>query len=380
MLTFAISVLILASIPVVLFLWNLAIFKSPQRDSSLEAPGVSILIPARNEANNIRTVVESAIQSTGVDLEVIVLDDDSDDGTDQIVEELAKSDSRIRLQTSKPLPNGWAGKMYACWQLANEASHPWLLFVDADVRIAPDAARRMVDFARTSKNAPALVSGPPYQITGTWGEKLLLPLIHFVLLGFLPIFGMRRSLNPGFSAAVGQVILARRETYFEVGGHSKIAASFHDGLNLPRIFREAGKMTDLTEIGDLMTCRMYHNAKETWDGLLKNAAEGMGAPKTILPMTVLLIGGQVLPWIGIFLSEGVSQQLFLLAAAFGLALRAMAAIRFRQSWFGVLTHPIGVFVLILIQWIGFAGARAGKRASWKGRSSPEPQPIENSHP
>ncbi|MEM1296061.1 MAG: glycosyltransferase family 2 protein [Verrucomicrobiota bacterium] len=380
MLIFAISVLILASVPVFLFLANLAIFKPPQRDSSLEIPGVSILIPARNEANNIRTIVESAILSTNVELEVIVLDDGSEDETVAIVEELAKSDSRIQLRSGDPLPQGWAGKMYACWQLAQAASHPWLLFVDADVRMAPDAARRMIDFARTSETAPVLVSGPPRQITGTWGEKLLLPLIHFVLLGFLPLREMRRSLNPGLGAAVGQVILAHREAYFEVGGHSKIASSFHDGLNLPRAFREAGKMTDLTEIGDLMTCRMYHNAKETWDGLLKNAAEGMGAPKTIGPMTVLLIGGQVLPWIGLFLSEGLPQQLFLLAASLGVGLRALAAIRFQQSWFGVLTHPIGVFVLILIQWIGFTGARTGKRASWKGRSSPKPQPIENSQP
>tara|TARA_R110002096_G_scaffold238581_8_gene430171 strand:- start:6232 stop:7374 length:1143 start_codon:yes stop_codon:yes gene_type:complete len=374
MLIFASCVLLLASIPVILFLWNLAIFKAPQRDCSLSAPGVSVLIPARNEANNIRGVVESAIQSTGVNLEVIVLDDDSDDGTGEIVNAMAASDSRIQLLRSKPLPKGWAGKMYACWQLANAASQPWLLFIDADVRVSPDAARRMIDFARTSKTAPALVSGPPRQITVTWGEKLLLPLIHFVLLGFLPVFAMRRFLNPAFGAAVGQVILANREAYFEVGGHSQIASSFHDGLNLPRIFREAGKMTDLAEISGQMTCRMYFNARETWDGLLKNAAEGMGAPKTIGPMTVLLIGGQVLPWIGLFFSDGLAWQLFLLAASFGLGLRALAAIRFGQSWFGVVTHPIGVFVLILIQWIGFARAKAGRRTRWKGRASPEPQP------
>ncbi len=373
MLTFSLITLILAAIPVVLFLWNLAIFRAPQRDPSAPTPEVSILIPARNEAANIQSAVESALQSTAVDLEVIVLDDDSTDGTSEIVQALAKADSRLRIIYSKPLPDDWSGKMFACWQLANHATKPWLLFVDADVRLAPEAAGRLVGFAQSDDQPLALVSGPPRQITGSFAEKLLIPLIHFILLGYLPVWAMRRSTNPSFSAAIGQLLLVNREAYEKSGGHSKIPTTFHDGLNVPRILRESGYRTDLCDVTHLASCRMYHNASETWNGLLKNAAEGLGAPKTIIPMSVMLLGGHVVPWIGLAFSEGLAWQIFLAAALSGILLRMMAAIRFQQSLIGAIAHPIGITVLMAIQWTGFVKARLGQSTTWKDRSSITPE-------
>ncbi len=367
MLTAAIVTLVLAAIPALLMAWNLAIFRAPQRDPELGAPDVSILIPARDEAENIGGAVRAALLSTGVNLEVLVLDDHSADGTAEIVQKLAEGDRRLRLLPGEVLPEGWAGKMFACWSLANAAKHDWLLFVDADVRLAPTAARRLTDELRKSGSF-SLISGPPRQITESWAERMLIPLIHFVLLGYLPIWAMRRFVSPAFGAAVGQLIFTSREAYFATGGHSKIRTTFHDGLNLARITREAGKMTDLADLTDFASCRMYRNAAETWSGLLKNAAEGLGAPKTILPMTALLVGGQVLPWIGLIFAQGQAWRAFLAAGILGIVLRAMTALRFRQSWFGVLTHPLGVAGLMLIQWVGLIRHLLGKESRWKGRA------------
>src|SRR5262249_61852699 len=103
-----------------------------------KALGISVLIPARNEERGIVAAVESALASEGVSLEVIVLDDHSEDRTAALVEGLARRDSRVRLVPAPPLPEGWCGKQHACHVLAGCACHPLLAFLDADVRLAPD--------------------------------------------------------------------------------------------------------------------------------------------------------------------------------------------------------------------------------------------------
>ena len=140
-----------------------------------------------------------------------------------------------------------------------------------------------------------LVSGFPRQETETPLEWLLLPLIHFVLLSYLPLAGMRALPAPGFAAGCGQFLMVRRDAYRKSGGHAQIRTTMHDGLLLPQLFRRNGLRTDIADLTHLATCRMYHNAAEVWRGLAKNATEGMAAPARILPFTLLLFCGQVLP-------------------------------------------------------------------------------------
>ncbi len=369
MLTLALILLVCSAVPALLLAVNLPLFPRSRIHPELPPPSVSILIPARNEAENIETIVRSAFASRGVETEVIVLDDDSTDGTAAIVESIARSHPNLRLIQSDPLPEGWAGKMFACQQLGRAASHEWLLFVDADVDLSPDAVRGLVDHARTAPNQPALVSGPPRQITRTWAEKLLIPLIHFVLLGYLPFPGMRWSKSPGFAAAVGQLVLVRRDPYHALGGHGAVRSTFHDGVKLARAFRQNGHFTSLLDVTETVSCRMYRNAPEVWNGLLKNAAEGLGAPGVILPMTILLIGGQVLPWVLLPFADGQAQLHLAIAAVLGLLTRAATTLRFRQSWLGTLLHPLGVLILEVIQWTGFARKILGRQTTWKGRTS-----------
>lgn len=199
---------LLAAVPAVLFLLNLRLYRRPPESQNITLSAVSILIPARNEERCIAAAVEAARASRGVELEVVVLDDHSEDDTAAVVRRLAKCDPRVRLVDGPALPAGWCGKQHACHRLAAEARYPLLLFVDADVRLTGDGLARMVAFLEASQ--ADLVSGIPRQETGSFLEKLVIPLIHFVLLGFLPFARMRASRHAAYAAGCGQLFLARR--------------------------------------------------------------------------------------------------------------------------------------------------------------------------
>ena len=375
----ALTVLALAVFPAGLLVANLRRYRPPPEPRpETSTPPVSVLIPARDEERVIGAAVRSVLASVDadgepLDLELVVLDDGSRDATAGIVRDLAETDPRVRLESAPPLPVGWCGKQHACAVLAGHARHPVWVFLDADVRMAPDALRCIVAFLQDSD--AGLVSGFPRQETGTWAEKLLIPLIHFVLLGYLPMGAMRRSSKPGYGAACGQLVAVRADAYRDVGGHRAIRASLHDGLQLPRRFRRGGYRTDLFDATDLAVCRMYESARGVFAGLAKNAHEGMGAPSTILLWTLLLLGGQVLPFgllaVGLFggLPEA-AVALVAVAVLLAWGTRGLAAWRFRQSWLGVLLHPLGVTTLLAIQWWALTRHLFGRPASWKGRSYP----------
>jgi len=360
--------LVLAAIPCGLFLLNLFVYRPlPNRKSEIGSR-VSVLIPARNEEANICATLEAVLANDDCDFEVVVLDDHSTDRTAEIVSKIAARDSRVRLESAPPLPAGWCGKQHACHVLASLARHRLLAFIDADVRLAPDALPRMVRFMQRSR--VALASGVPRQELGTFSERLLIPLIHFILLGFLPMRAMRRTRWPSMSAGCGQLFIARRDSYQQCDGHARLRASLHDGLKLPRVFREAGFATDLFDATDLATCRMYHANGETWRGLGKNATEGLAAPAAIGPMTALLFGGQVLPILLLASAPDLSALGLLcaaLASALAFAPRLIGAWRFRQPLGGALLHPLGVLALLAIQWHALARHFLGQPFEWKGR-------------
>lgn len=361
----------LAAIPAIVFLMNMSLYRVPGSEGVSADAKVSVLIPARNEEGLIAKAVNSVLKNRGVELGVIVLDDHSTDRTPEIVAGLARTDSRVRLVGAPPLPAGWCGKMHACSVLSREASHPYLVFMDADVVLSCDALARMVSFVE--ETGVDLASGFPREETGSLAEALVIPLIHFVLLGFLPIARMRRSGSEAYGAGCGQLFVAWREAYVKAGGHSAIRRSMHDGLTLPRAFRRAGLKTDLFDATPLATCRMYRGLKAVWNGMTKNAIEGIAAPRRILPFTVLLLGGQVLPFVLLVLclATGCSASaLALSAAAVGLAYspRCVAAARFRQSWPGALLHPCGVLFLLTAKWYALARHLLGRPVTWRGRA------------
>ena len=371
MITLAWIVFALALLPLAMTLWNLALYRPP-RAAPLTRCRVSVLIPARDEAANIGPAMTAVLANRDVELELVVLDDHSTDGTADIVCAAAAGDPRVRLERAPPLSPGWSGKQHACWVLAQHARHDVLMFLDADVRLAPDAVGRAAGFLLAGR--AGLVSGFPRQVTSTLAEHLAIPWIHLLLLGYLPMGLMRLFPAPGFGAGCGQFMVARRHAYMAAGGHAAIRTSLHDGVTLPRAFRRAGFMTDLFDATDIATCRMYAGWHQVWSGFGKNATEGMATPAG-LPIWTILIGcGHVLPLpvLLIATAAGAPQAAMLAGGALlcNMAQRMLVAIRFRQNRPGVALHPAGAALLLTIQWTALVRALLRRPAVWRGRSYP----------
>lgn len=366
--------LALAALPALLFVDNLRLYRPPRAPGPADPlPSVSVLIPARDEEGSIGEALASALASTGVDLEVVVLDDHSRDSTARIVREYAARDPRVVLREAPELPGGWCGKQHACAVLAGLATKPVLTFLDADVRLAADGLARLATFLRSS--GADLVSGIPRQETGGLVEQTVIPLIHFVLLGFLPLRRMRSSPAPGYAAGCGQLFMTYRSSYERMGGHASVRATLHDGIKLPRAYRASSLKTDLCDATGVAACRMYRSPGLLWSGLAKNATEGLAAPALIGPFTILLFGGQVLPVLLLAFRQALGLDRIAVAsvaAATTLAYvpRLLGVVRFRQPWLGALLHPAGVTVLLAIQWYALARDTLGRPATWKGRPYP----------
>lgn len=356
---------------------NVLLFRAPRPAlgawpaSAPGEPEVSVLIPARDEEDNIGPALEAVLASEGIHFEVLVLDDQSSDDTAAIVNAFVARDPRVRLLRGAGLPGGWCGKQHACAQLAAAARGRELLFVDADVRLTADAVRRLVEARR--RCGVALLSGVPRQLTGSLLEALVIPMIHVVLLGYLPFPGLRWTRHPAFAAACGQLVLVAADAYRASGGHAAIRASWHDGLALPRRLRSCGFGTDLVDVTGVASCRMYRGARETWAGFAKNAAEGLGSPRGIVPWSVLLLGGHALPLmllVAALLGDWSMDVLAMAAAGVLVTLcaRAVLALRYAHPPLAVLLFPLGAAVLVAIQWHARLRRLRGWRPNWKGRS------------
>jgi len=385
-LSLAIVSLVLACVPAIMFAKNLPAFLFPVssenqgvdgsgNDSGYQddtcVRGVSVLIPARDEQDGIAASLDAALCNQGVDLEVLVLDDHSTDRTAQIVQQIAEADPRVRYVAGVDLPQGWNGKQFGCKQLAEAADYSILVFIDADVRLKPDALKRLV--ACHDATGVGLLSVFPHQETITILEKWIIPLMHFVLLGYCPLHRMRTDPSPALAAGCGQLFMTDQEAYTIAGTHAAIRGSRHDGVKLPRAYRKAGLRTDVYDGGELADCRMYHSASEVIRGVLKNATEGLAGPKLILPFTILLIGGSVLP-VCILAWSGVTGEMFagivaVIALLVGHVPRLLAAIKLRQSWLGVFCHAPATLLFVVLQWVAFLSHLAGHQVAWRGRSS-----------
>lgn len=362
-----------ATFSTALFLWNLLLFRTapPLPIQSYDWPAVSVLIPARDEARTILETLRAVLANQESQFEVVVLDDQSQDNTVQIVSDIAAGDSRVRLIHGASLPPGWCGKQYACFQLAEHASYDELLFIDADVVVAPDAIRRCL--MQREVTGVDLLSGFPRQRVGTFGEALLIPLMHIVLLTYLPLRHMRRSTSPAAAAGCGQLFLTSLKAYQQAGGHAAIKASLHDGLTLPRAYRRAGLTTDIFDARDLATCRMYQGWSQTCAGLLKNAHEGIANPRLIVPATSLMFMNYVAPTVFLMfqLARPESVQVTALAwvaAGVSFVPRMLAAARFDGTWLATAVFPMSIVLFIGLQWLAFGRRLFGWQSRWRGRA------------
>lgn len=235
-------------------------------------PSVSIVVPARNEIHNIDRCLDGLRAQTGLSgrWSIIVVDDDSQDGTAAAVERCSAADSRVRLVSAGVLPEGWIGKPHACWRGALLAEGEWLCFVDADVRAAPQLVAAAL--AAAEAQGIDMLSLHPLQELGSFWERTIMPAGLLVL-------ACAKSLGAGAEDAVnGQFLLIRRTVYFQVGGHSAVRFEIAEDKALAARVKQAGFELRVLAAERLARTRMYRNFASLWEGLSKNATEVLGGP------------------------------------------------------------------------------------------------------
>ncbi|OGO15264.1 MAG: hypothetical protein A2Z02_01225, partial [Chloroflexi bacterium RBG_16_48_7] len=249
---------------------NLRCLKIPSSASRLPdpAPRVSVLIPARNEHDNIGTCLDSLQRQDYPDFEVLVLNDGSTDNTAAIVEAFRKKDSRIRLIQGKELPPGWAGKAHACYQLARNASGSWILFVDADTVHSPIMLRSVMAIALESHTS--LLSGFPRQVADGVTQKITIPVFNFIIMSWLPMWWLQRGNKPRPSLANGQFLLFPKDEYFRIGGHESVKNRILEDVMLgAQVYRKKGKVLAV-DLSPVVSCHMYRNVADMWHGFAKS--------------------------------------------------------------------------------------------------------------
>jgi chlorobactene glucosyltransferase len=266
---FTLNIIYFQAVVLVVILSNLVLLhRSRKHASPGNFPLVSILVPARNEENNIEKCVRSLLAQNYPSFEILVLDDQSSDGTNAILAQLAISQPALQVLSGIPPPEGQAGKNWACSQLAQQAQGDLLFFTDADTVHQPRTLGILVT-ALIGEQADLLTGFPRQQVV-TWAERLLVPFFSWASLCFFPLWLAYRLHQSALVVAVGQMMLFRREAYQMVGGHASLGTEIVDDIQLARKIKVAGLRWRVTHISDLITCRMYHGSQEAVNGFSKN--------------------------------------------------------------------------------------------------------------
>jgi glycosyltransferase involved in cell wall biosynthesis len=324
---------------------------------------ISAIIPARNEEAVLASCVRSLALQPEI-CEIVVVNDQSTDGTADVGRRLAAEIPHLRLLQTEEVPAGWVGKNNAVWIGAREASSEWLLFTDADAELAPGAAARAVQIAHDT--GAALVSFSPEQVTQTWYEKSLIPFVYCRLAKY---FSYREVNDPASSAAGanGQFLMIRRDVYREIGGHASIAGEVLEDVALAKRTKAAGHRIWFGPGYGIVRARMYRSFEAMWEGWRKNLYLLIGASPGAVYRELL----SIVPWIpGILLMLGMQFPVALLAgigllvarhAAYGMAL---AGNRFPMSL--ILYYVPAVVLYAGVLWSSYRAHRKGK-IEWKGR-------------
>jgi len=234
----------------------------------INGPLVSVLVPARNEEKNIENCISRLVKQDYQNYEILVIDDFSNDKTNEIIMRIAGQNSRVRAFTGKPLPENWNGKAFALEQLVPHAKGEILLFTDADTIHSPTS----ISWAITNlQNTGAdFISGYVGQILKTFGEQVTVPLIFF-LTGFLiPIFLSKIVRLGYFSLAIGQYIVVKKNVYLSAGGFTAVKTKTSEDVYLARHIKKCGYKTEFLDITDQVFCRMYTGYGEGIRGIGKN--------------------------------------------------------------------------------------------------------------
>ena len=332
---------------------------------------ISILIPARNEEANLPACLNAAIQQADMVSEILVYDDHSTDATAKIILEYAQRDSRVRLIPPTPLAEGWCGKNFACAQLAIQAQSEWMLFLDADARLAENAAAQMLAEA-TQRQLTFLSCWPGLTLVSFW-ERALMPLLNFTVFTLFPApLSLLRN-DASLGLAHGACLLMHRATYNKLGGHGAVRDQIFEDTRLAQLWREQGERGLCLDGQDVVSVRMYNSLGDIRQGFQKNFFPAFRHQASFWFFIVFHAAIFLAPFLLAF-----AHFKFALVTALVLAMRALLAGRFRHPWWSVPLHPLSEAILIVIGLSSWWRCTNGKGVAWKGRvyrsSAPTPSP------
>ena len=336
-------------------------------------PLVSVIVPARNEARGIGAAVRSLRALDYTRVQVIVVDDQSDDDTVVAAREAAGDDERITVVSGTPLPEGWVGKSWACWQGVASARGDWLLFTDADVIHSPDSLGRTLAMAmRLGRGGLTLF--PTIETEGLV-ERAVMPAALTAIATFVAPGPLARSARSRVAIAAGGYMLMPRALYDAVGGHAAIRSRMVDDVCLAAAVKRAGSLLVPVPAYALARLRMYHGGREVWDGWSKNAsfaaaggaAKGLVSAGTVAALALLPLGAVVGGVRGrdpglVAIGVGGSAALMILQRLSSWAVPTPA--RYAP------TLPVGLLVLSGAAARGALARMRGAGPMWRGRRYP----------
>ena len=353
---------------------NLRTLKKPDKKSRLPdtVPLVSILVPARNEERNIAACINSLLKQDYPNYEILVLDDNSTDSTATIVRKTAEKDSRIRILSGTQLPEGWAGKPFACYQLAMKAKGDWFLFVDADTIHAPHMLRSILDISIHSK--AAMLSGFPRQIANSLPQKIAIPVLYFILVSWLPLWWLHGSEKKRPSLAIGQFLLFPRNEYWRIGGHKAVRNKIMEDVWLSFEINAKGGKHIAIDLSPVVSCNMYHTAMEMWEGFVKwmysvATISSAALISLIMAGVVFYLGPFYWLWNEFFVAVTPSEwrSIIILQVALIIISRWLVDNRFKEPLISTILHPVGFSYLVSAVIYGYLNKLMGKGISWKNR-------------
>jgi chlorobactene glucosyltransferase len=336
------------------------------------APLVSVLIPARNEEENIEACLNSLQKQDYTNFEIVVLDDNSQDDTAGIVGRIAAKDDRIKLIRGKQLPEGWAGKPFACYQLAENAKGSWLLFLDADTTSAPHMLRSTLALAIKLKLS--LLSGFPRQMAESLPEKIALPIMYFIVMSWFPLWWLHRSIGHRPSLTIGQYLLFRRDEYWRIGGHMAVKDRILEDVWLGvETVRQGGRHTAI-DLSTVFYCRMYRTVGAMWEGFVKwmysiTALSPVAIVGLLAAAFVFYLAPFYWIWSGFLSAAAPTDWRFIVAfqVVMILFMRWLVEHHFRQSLLSTFLHPIGFSFWYMAGLYGLWREVVGLGVRWKER-------------
>ena len=367
-----IHIIIFQTVVLLIILSNISIIHRARRHAYPPIyPVVSILVPARNEERNIAGCVQSLLALDYSSYEVIVLDDQSSDKTRSILDQISASNPKLRVIDGKPPSGSQMGKNWACSQLAHQAQGELLFFTDADTLHKPETLKAIVT-ALLGEQADML-TGYPRQELHSWGERLLVPFFSWALLCFNPLGLAYKLQTPSLSNAVGQMMMFRREAYIAVGGHDGVSSSIVEDLMLARQIKAAGLRWRVAYVADLISCRMYHENKEVFNGFVKNLFAAFDF--RLIPFIFVFLWLTVMFWeplivlfLMVFGSVPQAQAIDItLCLGLSVLLWVIPYVELGIPWSLAFLYPITILANAYVAFQSLRNSLMG-RLSWKGRT------------